>query len=77
VINVLPSGRGESGLLGWSFYSGLVVVPGQSGLIQIVASPNEPGNHRFSFIPNRLDTQQLVGDDGKQIVIGGEVAVSR
>ena len=76
LIDVGPGGLRQPGPLGWDFYSGLALAPGRSGQVRIVASPNEPGHHRFVFIPNRLDTRQFVGDDGQQIAIGGDVAAS-
>ena len=76
VASVLPGGRLESGLLGFNIYSPMTVPPGQTRFINIVAYPNEPGNHDFTFIPNR-DTEALKDTEGKGIVIGGTVAVTR
>lgn len=76
VVSVVPNGRFESGMIGYNVYSGMTVPPGQTRFLSIVANPNEPGNHDFSFIPNQ-DTTQLKDEKGEGIVIGGKVAVTR
>lgn len=76
VVNVMPAGNFESGLLGYNIYSRMTVPPGQKRVVSIIAYPNEPGTHDFTFIPN-YETTALVGADGKGIVIGGQVAVTR
>jgi hypothetical protein len=76
IVNVLPNGRFDIGFLGTNFYSGFTVAPGGRQTVSIVAYPNEPGSHEFSFIPNR-DTQPLKDEKGENIVIGGKVSVIR
>lgn len=76
IVNVMPNGRHESGMLGHNFYSGLVFPPGVKRTVNIVAYPNEPGNHEFSFIPN-AGTTALKDEKGEGIVIGGKVNVTR
>lgn len=76
VVNVVPNGKLESGILGFNIYSGMTVPPGQTRVLSVVAYPNEPGNHEFSFIPNQ-DTTPLVDEKGEGIVIGGQVNVIR
>lgn len=76
VVNVTPNGRLESGLIGWNVYTSMSVPQGQTRTVSIVAYPNEPGNHEFSFIPNQ-DTTPLTDEKGEGIVIGGQVAVTR
>lgn len=75
VVNVMPGGNFEQGLLGANITSGMEIPPGETRFVNIIAYPNEPGNHNFSFIPHALTGQKLVNEVGEDIVIGGKIAV--
>lgn len=77
IVNVMPNGRHESGMLGHNFTTGMVFPPGVKRSVNIVAYPNEPGNHDFTFIPHHATTKQLRDESGSNIVIGGKVNVVR
>jgi hypothetical protein len=76
VLSVLPSGSLQRGLLGWNIESSIVIAPGDTGMIRITASPNEPGNHRFTFLPYS-GTTRLLEEGGEHSVIAGNVNVTR
>jgi hypothetical protein len=76
VTNVLPAGRVERGPVGTNVrVPGLTVQPGETGTVQIVASPNEAGDHEFSFIPHAGETGLLIDDSGQPPVIDATVNV--
>ncbi len=77
IVNVMPSGRYEGGWLGHNFRTSMKVPPGETRWLNIVAYPNEPGNHEFSFIPHEGENGSLVDESGEQPVIGGKIAVIR
>lgn len=77
IVNVMPGGQYEGGFLGWNFRTAMVVPPGEKRTLNIVAYPNEPGNHNFSFIPHEGETKNLRDAKNENIVIGGTVNVIR
>lgn len=78
IVNVMPGGRHESGFLGGhSFYTNMVIPPGQKRALNVVAYPNEPGSHDFTFTAHHNTTQRLTPADGGDIMIGGKVSVIR
>lgn len=77
VVSVTPNGRFESGLLGQNISLDMQILTGEKRTIIIVAYPNEPGNHEFTFIPYHATTQKLRDPSGADIVIGGKVNVTR
>lgn len=77
IVNVMPGGQYEGGFLGWIFRTAMVVPPGEKRTLNIVAYPNEPGNHEFSFIPHEGEIKRLRDAENESIVIGGTVNVIR
>lgn len=77
VLAVQPDGTVEPGLLGTNIRSRVVIPPGETQMVNVVVSPNEPGNHRFSFQLNELETGQIVGEDGQRPGIEGTIPVTR
>jgi len=77
IISVGPAGRVDKGIFGWNFRFAGGLAAGETKVMTIVASPNEPGNHELTFIPNNGETGQVIDADGSNIVIGGTIAVTR
>ena len=76
VVNVTPAGQLECGLLGCSVYTNLAGGVGDIRYLSIVAYPNAPGNHAFTFAPY-LAEGKVVDAGGETIMIGAPVAVTR
>jgi hypothetical protein len=77
ITGVTPGGSYDGGWLGTTFSWGMRVPPGEKRSFQIIAFPNEPGNHEFSFVLDDAAGHQLKDATGEGQVIGGKVAVIR
>ncbi len=78
VVNVMPGKNFSCDFLGCNAWLGsLAVAPGKSITVNIIAYPNEPGSHQFSFIPHLTEGEDVRDASGDKIVIGGKVAVTR
>ena len=76
VTDVQPRGWLDCGLLGWNLLTPLRVPAGQTRFVRMAVSPNEPGNHQFSFELN--SGTRSIRDKGDQPnIIGITVAVTR
>lgn len=77
IVNVMPAGSFDNGLFGTTFTAGMLVPAGEKRFLNIVAYPNEPGSHKFTFEARMPESGALANESGEQPVIGGTVSVTR
>ncbi len=77
IANVMPGGDFDTGLLFTIFTTGMEIGPGEKRYLNIIAYPNEAGNHKFTFEARMPEYGALADENGEQPIIGGSVAVTK